>query len=218
MIVYHFLNEEYGLESLREKRLKVSIADDLNDPFEHMAIELGDEELRSAMKRALRTLARKQGLICFSKSWNSPVMWSHYANRHRGICLGFEIPRELLSKVNYQDDRLQYHTDIFESDPEAAAKLMLKLAITKFSAWSYENEWRIFVDLFETTQENRLHFVAYSEQLQLKKIIVGHHSTITRQQIEGLVEVQDNRPEYFNARPAFKSFRMTRQKKDRLWK
>lgn len=218
MIVYHFLNEEYGLESLREKRLKVSTADDLNDPFEHMAIELGDEKLRDAMKRALRALAGKHGLICFSKSWSSPVMWSHYANRHGGICLGFEIPKERLSKVSYQNDRLQYHTDIFESDPKAAEELMLKLATTKFSDWSYENEWRIFVDLFETTQENGLHFVAYSEQLQLKKIIVGHHSTITRRQIEDLVEVQDNRPEYFKARPAFKTFRMTRQNKDQLWK
>ena len=218
MIVYHFLNEEYGLQSLQKKRLKVSIADDLNDPFEHLAMELGEKELRGAMTRMLRGLAKMQGLICFSKSWRSPVMWSHYADRHEGICLGFEIPKEHLSKVSYQNERLPNQSDIFESDPETAAEVMLKLATTKFSGWSYENEWRVFVDLAETTEENGLHFVSYSDQLQLEEIIVGHHSEVTRKQIEDLVDVRDDRPDYFKARPAFKSFRMTRQNNDRLWK
>ena len=57
-------------------------------------------------------------------------MWSHYADRHEGICLGFEIPKELLSKVSYQNDRLPYQSDIFDSDPESAAEVMLKLATT----------------------------------------------------------------------------------------
>lgn len=217
MLVYHFLNEEYGLESLRKKRLKVSIADDLNDPFEHMAIELNDKELRGAMKCALSAMAKKQGLICFSNSWRSPVMWSHYANRHRGVCLGFEIPDECLSEVIYRDERLPYNPDILESDPEAAKNLMFNLATTKFSAWSYEDEWRVFVDLSETTQENRLHFATYSKELQLKKIIVGHHAKMTRQQIEDLIEKQDNRPDCFKARPAFKSFNMTPQRNESLW-
>jgi len=32
------------------------------------------------------------GLLSFSESWKSPVLWSDYAAGHKGICLGFERP------------------------------------------------------------------------------------------------------------------------------
>jgi hypothetical protein len=218
MLVYHFLKQEHGLDTLRKRRLKVSFANDLNDPFEHLAIELSDGELRSAMRRALSDQAQIHGLICFSESWRSPVMWSHYAERHSGVCLGFEIPDECLSEVRYQDARIEYDPEVLESDPEAAKVLMRRLAITKFSDWSYETEWRAFVSLSETTQENNLRFLPFSEQLQIKRIIVGHHSSISRQQIANVIEDHNPRPECFKARPAFTSFQMTRQKNNRLWK
>jgi hypothetical protein len=34
MRVYHFLPERWAIEDLVKKRLKVSLLDDLNDPFE----------------------------------------------------------------------------------------------------------------------------------------------------------------------------------------
>jgi hypothetical protein len=34
MRVYHFINEEYGLDDLRRRRLKIATILELNDPFE----------------------------------------------------------------------------------------------------------------------------------------------------------------------------------------
>lgn len=31
------------------------------------------------------------GVCCFSDTWNIPVMWSHYARNHTGICLRYEF-------------------------------------------------------------------------------------------------------------------------------
>lgn len=40
MRVYHFIKLEHGLDSLRDKRLKISLIDKLNDPFELLALKL----------------------------------------------------------------------------------------------------------------------------------------------------------------------------------
>ena len=34
MLVYHFINKEYGIEDLRKRRLKIATLNELNDPFE----------------------------------------------------------------------------------------------------------------------------------------------------------------------------------------
>jgi len=41
------------------------------------------------------------GVMCFSSTWKNPVMWSHYADQHRGICLGFEVPDVYRKKIKY---------------------------------------------------------------------------------------------------------------------
>lgn len=31
------------------------------------------------------------GLLCFSEVWDSILLWSHYAEKHAGIVLGFDV-------------------------------------------------------------------------------------------------------------------------------
>ena len=50
MRVYHFINKQYGLEAVREKRLKVSRINNLNDPFEFMGADLSNLEFRENME------------------------------------------------------------------------------------------------------------------------------------------------------------------------
>ena len=106
MRLYHFLNERYGLEDLREKRLKIGRIMELNDPFEFMGADLSDRSFRESMEKTKRDLSEKLGILCFSEIWNHPVQWAHYADGHKGLCLGFDIPDHLLAAVNYVDERL----------------------------------------------------------------------------------------------------------------
>lgn len=46
------------------------------------------------------------GILCFSKNWNNPVQWAHYADKHKGFCLGFDVPDEHPTKVTYRDTPL----------------------------------------------------------------------------------------------------------------
>ena len=91
MRFYKFLNSKNAIKSLREKRLKISIVNELNDPFEFLGVELSNELLRSNIKMLKENFSNKYGVLCFSRNWTNPVQWSHYADRHKGICLGFDI-------------------------------------------------------------------------------------------------------------------------------
>jgi hypothetical protein len=76
-------------------------------------------------------------VYCLSARFDSTLMWSHYANNHRGVCLEFRCDNEVFGpamKVNYADDYPVF--DFTSDDP-------LVLLITKASAWSYEEEYRV---------------------------------------------------------------------------
>ena len=106
MRLYHFIDEKYGIEDLNGTRLKVARISDLNDPTEFLAAELSNEELNVAMEQMRESLSNDHGILCFSKDWKSLAQWAHYANKHKGLCLGFDIPDHCVAKVEYSEQRL----------------------------------------------------------------------------------------------------------------
>ena len=107
MRVYHFTNAKYGLEDINLRRLKVARISELNDPFELMAPIFSGAETRETWGDFRRRADGEIGLLCFSKSWRNPVQWSHYADKHRGICMGFEVPDAKVSPVKYIAKRIR---------------------------------------------------------------------------------------------------------------
>jgi hypothetical protein len=85
---YHFLPAHYALEDLRHRRMKIALLDDLNDPFDLWAVAQPDPTLRKAMRAFKLHVAQRFGMVCFSLAWHNPLLWSHYADKHRGVALG----------------------------------------------------------------------------------------------------------------------------------
>ncbi len=112
MRVFHFRDTKYGLKSLKERRLKIARIMELNDPFEFLGVELSNRELRKAMNARKNELSETTGILCFSRNWRNPVQWSHYAEHHKGICMGFDVSKRLLAKVDYVGERLAYGNTI----------------------------------------------------------------------------------------------------------
>jgi hypothetical protein len=133
MRVYHLLNKQYGLENLKKGGLKIAEIMSLDDPFELLGINLSDPSLRRAVNETKNALSRNRGIICFGKSWRNPVQWAHYSDKHKGICIGFDVPDNHLVKVDHVRSRLK-PTKVTDE------KFMLKLLSTKFSHWRYEQE------------------------------------------------------------------------------
>lgn len=103
----------------------------------------------------LNAIARLR-VLCFSRSPASVLMWSHYANEHRGAVVGFD------ADVLKEAFGVPLLPVIYESSlpvliqPELAARQILigaralpiepgdtqRIITTKFSEWSYEQELR----------------------------------------------------------------------------
>ncbi len=94
---------------------------------------------------------RHRGIACFSERSDDVVMWSHYANGHRGFSLEFDTTIEPFSTakpVNYDDAFPSIPLSLLFSDHAAGhddsdTDLLLEaFVLTKAKCWTYENEWR----------------------------------------------------------------------------
>jgi len=207
---YHFRNKEYGLRSIKERRLKIARISELNDPFEFLGLNLKDKKIRRALLNTKAKLSEKKGILCFSRNWSNPVQWSHYADHHRGICLGFEIPNHLLAKVKYLNQRIVFKSDIDE-------EMMVRILTSKFNHWRYEKEYRLFVDLDPDEEQNGFYFSDFSNELKLISVIVGGNADFSRGEIKKALGKDATNVEVFKSRPAFQSFSVVRNRNSRLW-
>ncbi len=217
MRVYHFVNEQFGMDDLRRRRLKIATINELNDPFELFAVYLGNPAIRRAFRKMKEELSRQRGLLYFSRDWRNPVQWSHYADGHRGLCLGFDVPGETVGPVTYSEKRIAAKIDQLTAPRllnEATAKSLL---FTKFSHWRYENEVRGFVTLEDRDPDTSLYFAEFSDRLKVRDVIVGAASTITRAQIRDALGELASSVSVWKARLGFRSFRVVRQNNERLW-
>ncbi len=110
-------------------------------------------------------------IISFSKTCDDPVMWSHYADQHRGMCLCFALNDQLikvkegfkngllqkeykLKEVNYSplfittDAYYGFSKDVFGEDsstidPKKNFENLENSFLTKYESWKYEQEIRM---------------------------------------------------------------------------
>jgi hypothetical protein len=170
--LYHFTVAKFALEDIANRTLKVAQFEDLNDPFELQCVELKTKEQEIAFDLYKADMAVRFGILCFSQRWDRILQWSHYADRHRGICLGFDVPnlQSKFGEVKYRGHKLAF-------PPRLDMSFSWRMLRTKYSGWSYEEEWRGFVDLKETTQKEcdgrTLHFAAFADELILREVILG---------------------------------------------
>lgn len=91
---------------------------------------------------------------CFSISYNNILMWSHYANNHKGICIGYltlDKPFSDALKVNYYNttpiiDIKKYFSNGKFKGGKINKDEFRKPILSKYNDWSYEKEWRLLKD------------------------------------------------------------------------
>lgn len=208
--VYHLTSAEYALAAISLGRLKVARFSDLNDPFELLALALKGDRRRQVMREFKDTLNQTHGLLCFSGDWMNPVLWSHYANKHRGICLGFNLRRTRSEEVSYEDSRLAQELDGAKHALHLSPEQEQLLRRTKFRHWQYENEQRMCVELDECSKEGSLHFCNFDNDLQLAEVILGVECRLPLDKVRSLTSTQYSGVITFQARLAVKSFDIVR--------
>ncbi|WP_419695437.1 DUF2971 domain-containing protein [Mesorhizobium muleiense] len=212
MRLYYFTSDKYGLSALEKRRLKIARLNELNDPFEFLGWNIKDRSVRAKLKAWKNERNEELGILCFSRTWSNPLLWGHYAEKHKGVAIGFDVPARNTFKVGYRDTRLAAPSgrDLTELDVEA-------LLLTKFRAWSYETEQRCFCRLKHSIQENGLYFEPLSKIGTLAEVIVGDRSTISRDDLAQVLGNEFSKVKTFKARPAFGTFTVVRNRDSRLW-
>ena len=115
----------------RKATLKLMLADDL-------------ASIQSNASKIVHDRLADVGVCSFSEVPDDILMWSHYADSHRGICLRFTPTRFDWSHFLPHEVRYSRHRPTLmmsNQDMEAWARAAL---LTKAEQWAYEKEWRTF--------------------------------------------------------------------------
>ncbi|MEZ4972853.1 MAG: DUF2971 domain-containing protein [Cyclobacteriaceae bacterium] len=84
------------------------------------------------------------GICCFTNDKDDLLLWSHYADGHKGVCLGFDY--DLMTKKFPQFDEVDYNDDPFHFDIKNATKSVSNTILRKSTKWKYEGEIRFLME------------------------------------------------------------------------
>ena len=130
---------DYTLENLKNKKLLASHPGTFNDPFEFKFHQIGKNIQRNEIEQFIAEIENFK-VICLTDDPYNILMWSHYADFHKGICLGF-YNWGLTYPINYTDN---FPTIDFRITDERQRITDIHTVLhTKSKVWEYEKERRI---------------------------------------------------------------------------
>lgn len=176
MIIYKYIPcSKKHLAAIKKNQLWMSLAGDFNDPFDcdhPIVTDMSHEDRLSVIAKIgscnveelaehpdytknlieevvaghFKAKLAEVGICCFSKCWDSVAMWSHYAEDHRGVCLGYDATG-LIGTTGYNFLPVKYQAkpplihakDIAFNFDEAVDRYVF----TKKQEWSREKEIRL---------------------------------------------------------------------------
>ena len=103
---------------------------------------LDPEGLEKRVRESSVKHAGTAGVCCLSQDSKGILMWSHYADQHKGLVLQFDVsanPEVFLQAISVEYSP-EYPVIEWTDPQETALKVGL---LRKFKSWSYEQERRI---------------------------------------------------------------------------
>lgn len=124
-------------------------------------IASGDINAKDILRQAVEEALNSMGYYCMTSKPDNLLMWAHYADKHRGVCLKFDILEDLESffvplPVEYNSDYIDF--DLLSSN-------YVDLIRRKSKDWEYEQEFRII--------KTNIHGLKEVKCTALKEIIFG---------------------------------------------
>lgn len=166
--------------------------------FEGLHNEFGIQKQAEAIKEF--------GILSTCMVNENILLWSHYADQHKGVCLQFNtnsflelLDTPALGEVKYSEFPLVYPP--FNHDLSEINKSFRPIFLTKAPFWYYELEYRIFLHPIE---ERRQYF-----QDSLEVIYLGMNaSSENKKLIVNICEQSNGRIKLFQAKKAYLKFEL----------
>lgn len=143
-------------------------------------------------------------IMSLTEDRNNLLMWSHYADQHRGFVVGFDAFHGFINHKNTEEDdfrhprRVKYSSmrpKVVERSMQGnAEKLFDMFFLTKSAEWGYEKEWRVI----ETVSDAAMVIEAHNEKICLynaphdaiREIIIGARASVDlKRQLAAMMKV-----------------------------
>ena len=114
------------------------------------------------------------GVLSLSERWNSILMWSHYADNHKGYCIGF-WEEKLRNSFIATGGRVIYPPQNYfpRIDPMGDfLENMIRQSHTKSSEWNYEKEYRLAKIFYPQIARNEERIQKFPDEF-ISEIIIG---------------------------------------------
>lgn len=148
MRLYHFIEPQYLLSSILKNQIKLSTIATLNDPYEMMPSfpeADGTYPPICRVRERMLDILKNTGIFSMTANLKSPALWAHYAAKHRGVALEFDIPEERLGGVEpiqYTNQRVVIGPSDDMTNPDVFERKFKEMIRTKATCWKYEDEYR----------------------------------------------------------------------------
>ncbi len=187
------------LNSLKRNNIWLSKYDKLNDPFEFNSIYINNDLIKKYriskefVEKEFKKIKQHLLICSLTKSMDESLpMWAHYANNHKGFCLGFEVIEPIsIFPVLYESGRsigdavlssymsskiyYDFSNDVSvlnNPNVEFWFNLIFHSLCVKDKSWKYENEYRSFYT--SDTKKRRGALIKFNDiGLKLKDIYLG---------------------------------------------
>lgn len=215
MIVYKYLTAD-RIDVLEGQQIRFTQPSALNDPFEclpnlslyranlvHRLLETEDgkaledlpqqiaivgETLFDLCKMIIDEISKSYAFLSLSRTRDSTLMWSHYADSHKGFVVGFESNSQMfrpnslsdfgLMDIEYTKERWILPEDGLSSmsDPEVDSA-NLRWFFSKCVEWKYESEIRLMTRTDRANSVQMLNgtpvYLFDFESEMVREVIVG---------------------------------------------
>lgn len=169
------------LDIIESKRIYLPQYGQLNDPLEGSVMCLwlsgyagsGISMAADVEDNYVKEQKEKYRILSLGEKNNDPLMWAHYADDYKGVCLCFQVDDRFkkLKKVDYYEDKIDIR---IEGGKNEIKKYVEESFFKKLNGWSYEKEWRL---LKPVKQEY------FDVNHSLCGIIIGHNMDVDTQKI-----------------------------------
>lgn len=165
-----------SLSILINKKIWVTKPESLNDPFDckikFFIPEINSEAFSKYLDRTGRSTGILQrdyeiflkglqevrekvinnfGVFSMSQIKDNILMWSHYADQHKGFCIGLARKNDNLLGDITTTQPVEYdcnypEADLLDENGNYDHSIFNKMLFTKAKDWEYEKEWRLVYD------------------------------------------------------------------------
>jgi len=125
------------LDILIRNRLFACSCEKLNDPMEGKFLYSGASK---GYKKRIKEKLDSMMICSLSTSYDNGLLWTHYANQHKGCCIEVEVTAKVWEqkRIEYLDRMTNIDENSFSNDEDAINAILSQ----KSKDWEYEHEIR----------------------------------------------------------------------------